>query len=96
MKCFEVEMENKLLFDSEIGEYEIKFNLDGLLRGDLKTRSEYYAKAIQFGWSSRNEVRIIEGLNTVEGLDEFIYPSNEFIVGEKQNENPNNTKKQQE
>jgi HK97 family phage portal protein len=51
-------------------------NLEGLLRGDLKTRSEAYAIAIQWGWMTRNEVRQKENLNRIDGLDEPLTPLN--------------------
>lgn len=51
-------------------------NLEGLLRGDLKTRSEAYAIAIQWGWMTRNEVRQKENMNKLDGLDEPLTPMN--------------------
>lgn len=82
IKRFETELDRKLLFDDEMGVIETKFNLDGLLRGDMKTRAEFYSRAIMSGWLSRNEVREMENRNQVEGLDEYLYPSNLFEVGE--------------
>jgi HK97 family phage portal protein len=49
---------------------------EGLLRGDLQTRSEAYVKAITNGWMSRNEVRARENLNPYPGGDEFLVPLN--------------------
>jgi HK97 family phage portal protein len=54
----------------------IKHEVEGLLRGDIKTRYEAYASAITNGWMSRNEVRSLEDFNTAEGLDDFIVPLN--------------------
>ena len=54
----------------------IKFNLSGLLRGDTATRYEAYSKAITDGWINRNEVRQLEDLNPVDGLDEYLVPLN--------------------
>jgi HK97 family phage portal protein len=51
-------------------------NLDGLLRGDSKARSEAYGLAIQWGWMTRAEVRRRENLNPIEGLDEPLTPMN--------------------
>jgi HK97 family phage portal protein len=56
--------------------YFAEFNVDGLLRGDIKTRYEAYAIAIQNSWMNRNEVREKENMNPAEGLDEFILPMN--------------------
>lgn len=53
-----------------------RHNLDGLLRGDFATRAEGYAKAIQWGWMTRNEVREKENLNPIDGLEEPLTPLN--------------------
>lgn len=55
-------------------------NLDGLLRGDAKTRSEAYSLAIMWGWMTRAEVRQRENLNPIPGLEEPLVPGN-MIVG---------------
>lgn len=80
VKKIEVELENKLLFDSERDSVSIKFSLDGLLRGDTSARSEYYHNAILDGYMSRNEVRSLEGLEHAEGLDDFLVPLNVAVV----------------
>ena len=48
----------------------ISFNIDGLLRGDIKNRYQAYKTAIETGWLTRNEARQREGLNKLDGLDE--------------------------
>lgn len=53
----------------------------GLLRGDAKTRADYYQKAVQSGWMTRNEVRIEEEMNPLDGLDEPLTPANMMIGG---------------
>ena len=54
----------------------VEFIVAGILRGDVKTRYEAYSKGIVDGWLNRNEVRAMEGLNRVEGLDEYLVPLN--------------------
>lgn len=51
--------------------YFAEFVMEALLRGDLKSRSEYYAKAIQNRWMWPSEVRRREGLNGDPQLDEL-------------------------
>lgn len=51
--------------------YFPEHNLDGLLRGDMKTRSESYAIGRQWGWLSKNDVREKENMNPVEGGDDY-------------------------
>lgn len=75
-KRFECELETKLFAEGEADRINIKFDLKGLLRGDLQTQSDWYHKAILDGWMSRNEVRELENLNPVDGLDEYLVPSN--------------------
>lgn len=85
VRKIEVELENKLLFDSERDSVSIKFSLDGLLRGDTTARSAYYHNAILDGYMTRNEVRSLEGLEHAEGLDDFLVPLNVAIVDEDGN-----------
>lgn len=86
LKKIEVELENKL-FPGEEGRYDVKFKLDGLLRGDTQARAAFYHNAILDGYMSRNEVRLLEGYARVEGLDDMLYPQNEGVVGKEENKN---------
>ena len=83
LKRFECELDRKLLFDDEMGRIETKFNIEGMLRGDIKTRAAYYHAGVQDGWLSRNEVRKMENRNGIDGLDEMLYPANLNIVGKE-------------
>ena len=85
VRKIEVELENKLLFESEREEVNIKFSLDGLLRGDTAARSAYYHNAILDGYMTRNEVRSLEGLEHAEGLDDFLVPLNVATIDEEGN-----------
>lgn len=67
-------------------QFFVEFLVDGLLRGDIKSRYDAYAVAIGNGWMSRNEVRRIENLNPEEGLDGFLVPLN---MGESGKKDPN-------
>ena len=65
------------LFDGDTNAgFSPKFVVEGLLRGDYKTRQEGHSIGVQGGWIKRNEVRKIEGLPKEPGLDEFLYPLN--------------------
>ena len=85
VRKIEIELENKLLFDSERGSVSIKFSLDGLLRGDTQARSQYYHNAILDGYMTRNEVRSLEGLEHAPGLDDFLVPLNVASIDEDGN-----------
>lgn len=57
---------NKSLFDeAERGKYFVKFNVEGLLRGDYETRMRGYQIALQSGIMSVNEVRELEDFNAI-------------------------------
>lgn len=49
----------------------VRFRYDGLMRADTAGRTTFYASAVNNGWMSRNEVRALENLNSVPGLDEY-------------------------
>ena len=50
--------------------YFIEHNVEGLLRGDAKGRAEFYKEGIGDGWLLRSEVRRLENLPTIEGIDD--------------------------
>ena len=43
----------------------MKFNLEGLLRGDYQSRMNGYATARQNGWMSANDIRELENLDRI-------------------------------
>ena len=56
----------RMLFsENEKKEYFIKFNVDGLLRGDYQSRMAGYATARQNGWMSANDIRELENLDRI-------------------------------
>ncbi len=62
---WEQALKKALLLPSEKGEYAIKLNVDGLLRGDYKSRMEGYSIGIQNGFMSPNDCRKLEDLNPI-------------------------------
>lgn len=74
IKNWEQELNRKLFPNNNI--HYIKFDLNALLRGTIAERAEYYKTAIEYGWMSRNEVRKLEDLNRVDGLDQYLQPLN--------------------
>ena len=49
--------------------FYVGFNMDGLMRGDYKSRMEGYAIARQNGWMSANDIRELENLNPMSEED---------------------------
>ena len=62
---WEQSLQKALLSDSEKGQYFVKFNVDGLLRGDYASRMQGYATARQNGWMSANDIRELEDMNMI-------------------------------
>ncbi len=66
---WEQSMVRSLLNPSEKKDYFIKFNVDGLLRGDYASRMSGYATARQNGWMSANDIRELENLDRIPAED---------------------------
>jgi HK97 family phage portal protein len=81
---WESSIETNLLYDNE--ELEVEFDFKNLLRGDSKARASYYNSGIVAGWMTRNEARIQEGMDPIEGLDEPLQPLNMVAAGEQPEE----------
>ena len=62
---WEQTMCRSLLRESEKPTVFIKFNVDGLLRGDYASRMNGYATARQNGWMSTNDIRELENLDKI-------------------------------
>ena len=62
---WEQSLQKALLLPSEQKRYFIKFNVDGLLRGDYQSRMQGYATGRQNGWLSANDIREMENMNPI-------------------------------
>jgi len=67
VRRIELEVERKLL--TEERSLHCRFNVDGLLRADSASRSDFYRTLLASGVFSINEVRAKEGLSPTEGGD---------------------------
>ena len=59
----------RLFTDEEKKKYYVKFNVDGLLRGDYRSRMNGYVTARQNGWMSANDIRELENLDRIPSGD---------------------------
>ena len=66
---WEQSIQRSLLSPSEKQKYFVKFNLEGLLRGDYQSRMSGYATARQNGWMSANDIRELENLDRISEED---------------------------
>ncbi|MBU3100670.1 MULTISPECIES: phage portal protein [Clostridium] len=62
---WEQAIKRALFTESEKKKYFVKFNVDGLLRGDYQSRMNGYAVGRQNGWLSSNDIRKLENLNRI-------------------------------
>lgn len=73
-KRIETQFNHKLFYNDPPNLFFVRFNLNALVRGDMVARTAYYVAARQNGWMSANDVRELENMNPVEGLDEYGHP----------------------
>ena len=76
---WEQALTRSLLSPKEKREYSIKFNVDGLLRGDYQSRMNGYAVGRQNGWMSANDIRELENLDRIsaeQGGDLYLVNGN--------------------
>jgi len=81
---WEQSMMRILLSFDEKKEYFIKFNLEGLLRGDYQSRMNGYSIARQNGWMSANDIRELENLDRIpaeQGGDLYLINGNMLPLG---------------
>ena len=76
---WEQSLQQSLILPSEKPSLFIRFNLDGLLRGDYQSRMNGYAVGRQNGWMSANDIREMEDMNRIsagEGGDLYLVNGN--------------------
>jgi len=72
VRQYEQEFNRKLLTKWQRSRgLSFKFNVNALLRGDTRTRGDFYFKGIRSGWFTPNEVRAYEELPPMEGGDKL-------------------------
>ena len=71
VRVMEQEMNMKLFTEKEKKNHFVKFNMNGLLRGDSKARAEFYTAMRNIGGMNGNEIRSYEDLNAYKGGEIF-------------------------
>ena len=66
---WEQSIQRSLLSADEKSRYFVKFNLEGLLRGDYQSRMNGYAIGRLNGWMSANDIRELENLDRIPAED---------------------------
>lgn len=78
LRQISTEMSCKLIPASLRRKYKLEYDLDDVFVSDLKSRGEYYERAIGSGILTPNEVRIKEGREPIEGGDVTFMSCNVF------------------
>lgn len=69
VRVMEQEINMKILTEAEKKDTYVKFNMEGLLRGDLKSRAEFYTVMRNVGGMDGNEIRSKEDMDNYPGGD---------------------------
>ena len=81
---WEQSIQRTLLASEEKKNYFVKFNVEGLLRGDYQSRMNGYAIGRQKGWMTANDIRELENLDRIpaeEGGDLYLINGNMLPLG---------------
>lgn len=73
---WEQEINRKLFTPAQRKKMFVKFDVNSLMRGDMKSRFDAYAIARNWGWMSANDVRDAEDMNSIDGGDLYLSPLN--------------------
>ena len=76
IRRMESEMNRKLFKTSEKGRVFVEWNVNGLLRGNIKDRTDSYKTALTNGYMTINEVRRKENMNSIVDGDDHYLPLN--------------------
>ena len=88
-------MNRALLSEQEKGRFFVQFNIDGLMRGDYKSRMEGYAIGRQNGWLSANDIRALENQNPIpadQGGDAYLVNGNMINISTAMKQQTEETK----
>jgi len=83
---WEQELTRKIFLEKKDANKYIKFNINAILRGDLKARGMFLRTLVMSGIMSRNEARALEDLPPIAGGDEAMIPANMILLSERQDD----------
>ena len=73
IRRMESEMNRKLFKANEKGKLFVEWNVNGLLRGNIKDRTDAYKTGINNGYLTINEIRRKENMNSVGADGDELY-----------------------
>ena len=83
IKRIEIALNHKLIPSKDRGKNYFKFNLTALLRGDSKSRADYYRTLVNIGVLSPDEVRSFEDMNSMGGASQSVYMQSNMMPLDK-------------
>ena len=69
VKAFSTALNTSLLQEKEKGKYYFDFDVKEIIKANVKERYDAYKVAKETGWLSFNEIRRMENMNHIDGLD---------------------------
>lgn len=87
----ESELNHKLVPANKRGVEYFKFNVNALLRGDTKSRADYYRTLVNIGVLTPDEVRSLEDMNPMGGESEKVYMQSNMLPLDKLGESTTRT-----
>lgn len=69
VKAFSTALNTSLLLEKEKGKYYFDFDVKEIIKANVQERYQAYKIAKETGWLSFNEIRRMENMNHIEGLD---------------------------
>jgi HK97 family phage portal protein len=91
IKRIESELNQKLIPNNKRGQEYFKFNLNAILRGDSKSRADYYRTLVNIGVLSPDEVRSLEDLNPMGDESAKVYMQSNMMPLDKLGEDTKRT-----
>jgi HK97 family phage portal protein len=79
VRKFEIEWNTKCLKESQKKDYYIKYDVTGLLEGDLKAQAEFIKSMVQTGVMTIAEARAKMESNYIDGTDRVLIQGNNMI-----------------
>lgn len=69
VKAFSTALNTSLLLEKEKGKYFFDFDVKEIIKANVKERYDAYKVAKETGWITFNEIRRMENMNHIEGMD---------------------------
>ena len=79
----EQELNRKVFRQAEAINHSVKFEMNGLLRGDTRARAEFYKTMFNIAGLSADEIRALENMSPIPGGDQYFVQTNNLMPLDK-------------